>query len=279
MANLFRAFLFKLKKDLTFRITLFIGLGISILITVIYLLLDVAMNSLSDEASFEFMFCTGQSLLVTSLSPAQNFGIAIPINLIVFTVMEFTQGTIRNKIIAGNSKAKIYLSLYLSGLVFSIAIFSSYALLSFALGSIIGGFDPNGTVSLYGTSTGEYIWKLLVLTLLVYITITTVTVFFATLFRNIAPCIPCVIILIMVCYFGGMTVKAMELLEEVAPTAKTMITVSRIINPMYAIALNAGSGKLEITNKEFFWGLGNNLVYILLFLGGGLLIFRKRDVK
>ena len=280
MANLFRAFLFKLKKDLTFRITLFIGLGIAVLFTVIYLLIDVAANNLSDNSSFEFMFCTGQNILINSLSPAQNFGIAIPVNLIVFTVMEFTQGTIRNKIIAGNSKAKIYLSLYLSGLVFSIVIFASYALLSFALGSIIGGFDPKG-YTLYGNSTGEYIWKLLVLTLVVYITITTVAVFFATLFRNIAPCIPCVIILIMVCYFGAMITKMTGGLEEVDQTAKMMMTISRTINPMHSIALGSGllSGTLTITNEELFWGLGNNLVYILLFLGGGLLIFRKRDVK
>ena len=47
----------------------------------------------------DFKVATGQSMLVFSMSPAQNFGIAIPINLAVFIVLEFTQGTIRNKVI------------------------------------------------------------------------------------------------------------------------------------------------------------------------------------
>ena len=109
MGNLFKAFLFKLRKDLTFRITLFIGLGLAVLMTLIYLGIDLVVKALEeDPSSYKFVFCTGQNLFINSLSPAQNFGIAIPINLITFTVLEFTQGTIRNKIIAGNSKTNIY---------------------------------------------------------------------------------------------------------------------------------------------------------------------------
>ena len=107
MWNLFKAFIFKLRKDLTFRITLIVGAGVAILLTVIYLFIDLAAKNLVGEAGYKFLFATGQNLFINSFSPAQNFGIAIPVNLITFTVLEFTQGTIRNKIIAGNSKPKI----------------------------------------------------------------------------------------------------------------------------------------------------------------------------
>ena len=102
MRNLFKAFLFRLRKDITFKVTLFIGIGLAVLFTLIYLAIDLAAKALA-EGDYQFMFCTGQNLFIGSLSPAQNYGLAIPVNLISFTVLEFTQGSIRNKIIAGIS--------------------------------------------------------------------------------------------------------------------------------------------------------------------------------
>ena len=112
MINLFRAFFFKLTKDLTFRITAIIGVGLAIVISLIFFAIDKVSG---DDGLFRM--ASGQNLLITSLSPTQNFGLSVPINLITFTVLEFTQGTIRNKIIAGNSKGKIYASLFISGLI------------------------------------------------------------------------------------------------------------------------------------------------------------------
>ena len=119
MQRLFNAFLFKIRKDATFRITLIIGAALAVFMTVLYGLLE------KFAGSNGIKYLDGQSMLLNSMSPVQNYGIAIPVNLISFTCLEFTQGTIRNKIIAGNSKFKIYASLCLSGLIFS---FLSYRL-------------------------------------------------------------------------------------------------------------------------------------------------------
>ena len=136
MAALFRAFFFKLSKDLTFRITLIVGGALAIFYTVIFLLVD------SSSGLPIHLMCTGQNLFVVSFSPVQNFGIAIPINLVTFVVLEFTNGIIRNKIIAGNSKAKIFITLFLTGLVFTLSLLFAFVGLSTLLGTIVGGFDP-----------------------------------------------------------------------------------------------------------------------------------------
>ena len=138
MGNLFRAFFFKLRRDLTFRITLIVGAGLAILMMVLFLIID---NFLGD---FDARVCSGQTLFLVSFTPTSNFGLAIPINLITFTVLEFTNGIIRNKIVAGNSKFKIYLGLFLSGLVFALSLLFVYVGLCTLLGTICGGFDPNG---------------------------------------------------------------------------------------------------------------------------------------
>ena len=91
MANLFKAFIFKLRKDLTFRITLIVGAALAVGLSLILFFIDLGLKNSGID---DFKLCTGQTLFVMSLSPAQNFGLAVPINLITFTVLEFTQGTV-----------------------------------------------------------------------------------------------------------------------------------------------------------------------------------------
>lgn len=268
MFNLFKAFLFKIRKDLTFRITLIIGLGLAIIFALIYFGID----QLGGDGGQKM--CSGQNMLVSSLSPVQNFGIAIPVNLISFTVLEFTQGTIRNKIITGNSKFKIYVSLFFSGLFFTFVLLGAYAGLSFGLGSIFGGFDPNGAV-IAGVNIGlcspEFLIQMLLLTLLVYITIAAITIFFSTLLRSIGPCIPIVIMFIMVCYISSFIINMTN------PDAEKIL---RYLNPLHMIiALSSSGGVLEIPSDRMIPGIITNAVYIALFFFGGLFIFRKRDVK
>ena len=141
MGRLFKAFLFKLTRDLTFRITLIIGAGFALLIAGMLLLID-SMAAADGEATTKFL--TGENMLALSLTPGQTYSLAIPINVAIFICLEFTQGSIRNKIITGNSKLSIYLSLFLSGLLFCFALMTTYVLICFGLGSIFGGFNPNG---------------------------------------------------------------------------------------------------------------------------------------
>ena len=286
MANLFKAFIFKLRKDLTFRITLIVGAALAVGLSLILFFIDLGLKNSGID---DFKLCTGQTLFVMSLSPAQNFGLAVPINLITFTVLEFTQGTIRNKIITGNSKTKIYFSLILSGVIFTLLLMISYIGLCVGLGSIFGGFDPKGMVmgTVNGYVTPEFLWKVGVLALLAYILIAVMTIFFASLIRSVGPCIPIMIILIMMFYFGGTIVSLMDALGEILGDGmKNFFKVIKIIDPLYSLAAfssvtdtNTGVTSLAITNTDFWTEVINNAIYIGLFTVGGWLLFRKRDVK
>ena len=280
MGKLFKAFFFKLSKDLTFRITLIIGLALAVVLSLIYFGIDVLA---SGEDGIQHNMCTGQSMFFNSISPAQNFGIAIPVNLITFTVLEFTQGTIRNKIITGNSKTKIYFTLFFTGLIFTLSLLFAYVGLCVGLGSIFGGFDINGTIvgstSLGGHIDATYFVRMLVITLLVYLSITAFTIFFVTLFRNIGPCIPVVIVMIMMLYFSGMIASLMKDTEG----TEVFVNVMKYVNPMYALndasILDSMKGTLAMADDTFIASIVNNSIYTIIFLLGGWLVFRKRDVK
>lgn len=283
MKELFLAYLFKLRHDITFKITLIIGGGMALLMALIYFGLSCLL---------EINMCSGPTMLIASLSPVQNFGLAVPINLVTFTVMEFNQGGIRNKIIGGHSKGQIYTSIFLNGLVFTFALMIIYVLLSFALGSAFGAIFSN----IYkdaGAMTSEYeqfyILKMIVLACFCYISIVSFTVFFSTLFRNIGPSIPVIIISLLICYLGA------SIVASVAYDNETLLWVGRIVDPLYCIGANESVNVETITNAEvgdmgmilsstvttetFVSGICSNLFYTTLFFTGGILIFSKRDIK
>ena len=304
MKNIFKAFLFKLKKDLSFRIIGIIGLALAVLLPTILFLIDLGISQLNDDGKITHMLCTGQSLLVSSWSPTQNFGLAIPITLITLTVLEFTNGTIRNKVISGYSKTKIYLGLYFTGLLYTLALISVYVLVCFGLGCAFGGFNPRGELfslsSLGGGSiTPDFLWKVIFLSLLAYVVIATMTIFFSTLFRNIGPSIPVVIILIVMCSGLASISQVLSLFgsdtEEATSMAKLLSGVGsflKAINPIHSILVFDSTTTTEMINGQLestttmgiswtsFWTqIANNLVYIAAFFTGGLFIFRKRDIK
>ena len=278
MGRLFKAFIFKVRRDATFRITLIVGAGIAVFLTILYLILE---NALKDQLEGAKLL-TGPNMLLNSFSPVQNFGIAIPVNLISFTCLEFTQGTIRNKIIAGNSKFKIYASLYLSGLVFAFVLIIVYAAICTGLGSIFGGFDLSKPITMMtgkpGYIDGLFIFKYLIVVVVAYISVVSFAIFVATAFRNIGPCIPIVMIVLMLCYIS---VSIIAQLPDFAGVSSVKMAL-KIINPLYALAGGAESNDAQqmiLTNDTFIAAIINNLVYAGAFFAAGSLLFKKRDVK
>ena len=302
MGRLFKAFIFKIRRDLTFRITLIIGAGMAVLMTLIYLGLDLAMK----DALGDSRMLTGPNMLLNSFSPVQNYGIAIPVNLISFTCLEFTQGTIRNKIIAGNSKFKIYASLCISGLIFAFSLLLVYVGLCTLLGTIIGGFDLSKPVMVGVTTTpikASFIPLTILLVAFIYVSIVMFAIFIATLFRSIGPSIPVVMVVLMLLHISSSVVSAMVLLFEDSP----FVTVLKVINPLYAISggvdykthtvpmldevgapmldENGAIMTAEVTDYAYYapetivCSICNNVVYAALFFVFGSLLFTKRDVK
>ena len=293
MGRLIKAFFFKLSRDLTFRIILIIGAGLAFFMTGLYLLIDLGLNDLAGD---NIKFLTGPNMLLTSFNPVDNFGLAIPICLITFVCLEFTQGTIRNKIIAGHSKFKIYSALLISGLVLAFALLIVYAGLCTLLGTIFGGFDLNKPIITFtlsisgGYVDGLYIFQTLIVAMVVYICIVSFTVFFAALFRNIGPCIPVIVLVLMMLSLGASIVNMLAEMPEEILDVIGLVTFVKIVDPLYVISGGGVESKMIVENDNpktymsyetgaFIATIINNLVYAGLFYAGGALIFMKRDVK
>ena len=176
MFYILKASLFKLFRDRTFQVTAIIG----VVLAGFMALIGVLSKTLTGEGTF-----------LSSFSLANGFGLTVPINLIVFTVGEFTYGTVRNKIIAGFSKRKIYAGLFLTGLVFTFLLVTVYVGVSLIIATSIGGFD--------GSKIGgaSFILTYIAFAIVTYAFTTALSVFVATLIRNIGGSISIVIILLV----------------------------------------------------------------------------------
>lgn len=303
MGRLFKAFVFKIRRDLTFRITLIIGIGMAVLMTLIYLALDLALETYGTENRM----LSGANMLLNSFSPVQNYGIAIPVNLISFTCLEFTQGTIRNKIIAGNSKFKIYASLCISGLIFAFSLLIVYVGLCTLMGTIFGGFDLNRPI-MVGTMQmsvdKSYVPLTLLFAALTYVSIVMFAIFIATLFRNIGPSIPVVMVALMLLYFSAYITSAMAMFFD---ENNVIVTIMKVLNPLYAISGGVDYNTFEVplldeagqpllddngtpvtqtmydsatyATDTIVCSIVNNVVYAGIFFAAGSLLFTKRDVK
>ena len=280
MGRLLKAFFFKISKDIAFRVVLFIGIGLALLMTGLYFLMDMAVGSFGADEGIGVKFLTGPNMLLTSLSPVDNYGLAIPIMLITFVCLEFSQGSIRNKIIAGHSKFEIYGSLMLSGLILTFTLLTTYVGLCTLMGTIFGGFNLDDPTMSLTSITTLTILEMLLFTVMVYTSITAFTIFFASIIRSVGPCIPIIIISLMVLSVGGTMIAAFGQLFE----SDVLIHVVKILDPLFAISgggtvINEETLVTHFDEETLIWTVANNLGYSAAFFFGGAAIFSRSDIK
>ncbi len=275
MTSLLNSFFYKLFRDSTFRITMIIGVILSVLMSLLY-----SYISKSIMGSGAYMF-------ISSISPSQNFGIAIPINLVIFTTLLFNQGIIRNQVIVGNSKTKVYFSLLIGGAVFTLFLIAIYVGLCVAISTIINGFYPTiNEVTLNDFIDSNTIVKLIVLTITGYLMISTYSVFISSTIRSSGPCIPLAIVPLIL--FGVISIILNMLNLGGFGVPNSLMTINRIINPFNIISSTSmqstlssdgSTPRIMINQDDFVCNLINNIVLIVTFSSLGIIIFNKKDIK
>ena len=265
MSNIIKSALYKLSKDWTFKIILIIGAAMAVFMNALYAGIGALDGNIGE-------MCNGQSLYLSSLSPTQNFGLAVPINLIIFTIGEFNCGTIRNKIIAGHRKISIYFSLLLIGLIFTISVMAVYFGLSVGIASIIGGFDVEGVTTL-SSFRPEYLYQIPLMALATYIFIVSLTICVCVAIRSIGGVMPIVMLVIMFLYFAAFIPTTINLVK-----GATEMSWQAYINPLYTFG-SLSIISVEIDTTWFILSMVCPLVWSVIFFGLGVLSFKKSDIK
>lgn len=270
MTNLIKSSFYKLIRDWTFRITLIVGVALAVFMCLLYLGIDL----LSGPDKLGSM-CNGYQFYTSSLSPTQNFGLTVPINLIVFTIGEFNCGTIRNKIIAGNKKSLIYLSLIITGIIFTLTLMAVYFALSVGLSTLIGGFSGKNMVV-----DTNLLYQYPIMGLCTYIFIVTLAILVSSSIRNIGGSMPIVIIGIMLLYFLAFVPSITRLVSDTKEITTGML-IQQWVNPLYGFGSLgiAGVVNFKMETTTFVASIVTPLYWSIILIVGGIIIFNKKDVK
>ena len=275
MLRILYASLYKLFRDVTFKVTLIIGISLAILTNLLYF----AIAKIGDIELGSVLF-SGETALINSLSPTSNFGLTVPINLVVFTIGEFTYGTIRNKIIAGHKKSSIYLSLLAIGFVFTTVLMVAYCFLSWAFGSMLGGMHAEGV-------SGETIGFVILYGFFAYVFIMTLSVFIASLIRSIGGSLPVIIIFLL---FLGLVPTIINISAIFGSSNGNLVDylparIAMWIDPLFMIGLYSSSVmSMLITDTDnvtemIVAGIVVPVYWSVIFGVLGLKLFQYRDIK
>jgi hypothetical protein len=258
MKNLLKADYYKLFKS---KMT-YILIIICALLSIFTLLLEVFLKFVIKELDADFpLSIEGRSIMFGTLSLTNNTGLLIIIFVGIFTLTDIKHGTIRNKILCGENRIKIYLShLIVSSTMCLIASIISFLIL--AIGGIaIFGYGPvfNGEEAL------NFI-RCSAIGIVSYIFVASVSTFFALLTKST----PLTIILTLAILLG------LSIISAISFSLPTKFKSSFYIVPTYATTI-ASQG--YVSAEVFTYGIISLIVFIAINTILGIYFFRKIDVK
>ena len=272
MRNLLKADFFSLLKS---KIT-YVVLGICVGMPILMVLLYVGIGSMADSMAGEdvvISFVKGRDLMFATFSLTSNIGLVIPIFTGILVMADIKNGTVRNKVIMGKSRTKIYFSQLIVSMTFCL----SMCLISFLVmtgGSLI--FFKYG----YELSAAEA-WnftKALIIGLLTFVYIGTLTTFIAMSTKSTG-------LTIVITLLVAVGVSLICNLSFLVPEDSFLLYIFYLL-PTYGAStissntLNLLSGGVELlSNKIFFFCLASLLSFSALHTGLGILIFNKVDLK
>ena len=138
-------------KDKLFLVLLIIGTAFAFVSPVLYktmfLFMDETETEVINQMGLLSAYTSGKGLYFASFNIADNFGILLPILITIVIFKDYSNGTIRNKIVNGHSRSSIYFSQFISTAVTLWLMILYHALLQFVLGTIFFGYGVEITVT------------------------------------------------------------------------------------------------------------------------------------
>ncbi len=253
MRSLLKADFYRVIKSKLF----YTAIIISVLAPIIIVALYFGLYSLVDEENVKSTF-SAVAVYHSSFSVSNNVGIVVSVFSAIFVVYDITTGTLRNKIINGKNRFKIYCShLIVSSLfnLFIIIIYSSFTLL-FSLIFFNKNFNFNADTKtvIYFVITG----------FVSFMFVATLTTLFALVTRSLPLTILLTILLTMLLSIGLGIVSAIDI-SNFKYLIYLIPTYSNLVMPT--------------TNEIFICGLISYAIFGTINVVVGMIVFKLRDIK
>jgi len=264
MRSLLKADFFALIKSKVALAVLIICIGVPIFTVLIYVGLGKVIVDLIDSSEVDVsMTFSARFIMFSNFSMTNNIGLIIPIFAGILSMADIRNGTIRNKVIIGKNRTKIYISHLIVSTVFCVGM----SLISFIFlcgGSLI--FFNYGVA--FNSAEAWNFAKCLIIGLLTFAYVASLSTFLALVSKSLPITIIFSLLIMIVLGIFGTIYTAL-------PNDDYKYFFYLI--PSFASQIVVLSN--EISNEIFFFGLGSTLGFYAINSIVGLLIFNKSDLK
>ncbi len=269
MKRLLKADFYHLRKSRLTLIALILAVAFPVLIVLLYAGLDAL------SGSGETQLFSANTVIGSAFSLTNNIGLILPVFAGIIVCLDCSNGTLRNKVIAGNRRSAIYLSHLLISMLFTVVVIAVYALVTVALALLFFPFYWNTALSL-----GLEILYFILYGLMSFVFIATVSTMFALIFRSTAPTIILTIVFTLVLFMVNSILMIVDYdsFKYVVYFIPTFGENIFNLNSLSMLSIIHGG---EETSRALIFAEGM-LSYV--FFGTlhtliGLFFFKKRDLK
>lgn len=233
MRNLYVTDLKRILKDKLFMVTCILA-GVFALI-----------NPLLNKLLFSFLgiedilgsTVNAKSMFFAAFAPGDNLGLIMPILISIIVCKDFSQGTVRNKIISGKSRTTIFLSHLFSSATVMCAIMLLHALLTLVISLLFFPYQETSfTLGDFG-----YILASVFFAMLVFFAISAITTFFATCAKNIGICILLYLAVSLGLSIIGTIFQVAVIFVDPETTSYTVIEFLNALNIYTSTLIGAGT--------------------------------------
>lgn len=268
MSNLLKADLFRVLKSKLTIVMACLCVGFPLLTCLLYFGIDLLAGFLGEGALTGEMF-NGKLIIAGSFSLSNNLGLVIPIFSSLFICQDISNGTLRNKIIIGENRKKIYLSHLVTTVIFNVAASIVYLIFNVVFSSLFFGYG-----SAIDGSEILYLFYFFITGIFTFAYIATVSAFFAMTLRSVAP----TIIFTVLVGMGLSVILSLVQLLNIEKVKYIMYLIPTFSNTVYGSTMSL-FGPLPSGAALFIEGVLSYIIFGGLNTLFGILIFKKKDLK
>ena len=148
MTDLIKADYYRILKSKLFLILTIICFVLPILTALTYLIMEKVIALSSDFTGIEGLNISGRLLISESFALSSNMGLILSIFITIFIATDVSNGTLRNKLIAGKSRTSIYFSHFITTatisatlILMNVLVFILFTCLLFGYGATLDGAE------------------------------------------------------------------------------------------------------------------------------------------
>ncbi len=270
MRNLIKIDLKRLLKDKLFLVLAIIGLVLAIISPLLNKVIFTGLGA--DEEIMGLLNISGKSLFFGSFSLGNNFGLIAPIFIAIVLFKDFSQGTVRNKVICGKTRVQIFLSAFISSTIVLFAVVLAHALISLALSCALFGYQATPfTIGDFG-----YLILSIFFELLVYISISAFITLICMTMKNMGLVIVVYVATAMVLsLLDGIFTVALAFMENgTLYDVFTFLTKINVFGASYPVGASTA-----YTFPDLMYSIFTPIIAGSAWVALGLLAFKRKDLK